>query len=292
MKPHSVAQCKPKPYGCGCGNCSLDVYLRCPNPVKSTELFPYLDIRGLTKSETENLTSRLEEESKQIMFSFQGIVTQLRISLSEQKISPSTLTADLMSLGTLEHTLYTGPSIPYFYKRFQEMERAQDIDTIFIIIQGYTSFFDHGIIEHIVKFLGTENDKKMFQEYQEQLKEYCKRRVFECPPIYAAQNDPYGSNIVVKHDSKFAPFTPSQLQGFKHKLSKILHVSEHTLLLCTVEEGCIQMTYHLPGFVADRLFSLSNDQKTQLQQEGVIRFSCGDYHLSLAEQVCSWHWHI
>ncbi len=269
-KPHL------KPYGCGCGNCSLQAYLEghCPNPVETTSKLPYLNTRGLRENERELLIGRLGAESTDMVFRFQGLVSTTCLSLCQQDISPLTLTTHLKSLGTLKH-VHTSDAA-YFRDRFQEIEDAQNIDKIFSITQEYMSFINPGIVEHLIEKLGTDHDKGELQKYQKELETYCRRRVVECPSEYAAPND--GARIVVKKDEQLEQFTLTELRNFQSKLSKILQLTEYTPLLCTVEEGCLQMIYHIPAFVAEKVFPLTRDQEAQLQSEGVLEFSCGNYH--------------
>ncbi len=284
QQPHAHSAVKRKPrhksYGCGCGNCSLETYLKgeCPNPVETASKLPYLNTKEMRKHEIESLIGRLEEESTEMVFRFQSLVNATQHSFSDQNISALTMTSHLKSLGTLKCVLSSmsrSSETAYFRYRFREMDDAQSIDKIFSITQEYMSFINPEILKHLIEQLGTDNDKENLQRYQQQLEAYCKRRVVECPCEFADTSD--GARVVIKKDDQLEQFTLTELRNFRSRLSKILQLAEHTLLLCAVEEGCLQMTFHVPSFVPENLFPLSREQEAQLQQVGVLQLSSGDY---------------
>ena len=275
----------PKPYGCGCGNCSLVKYFEgnCPNPTETASKLPYLDTKGLSRREGNRLLARLERESDEMVYSFQSLVSSTYESLDKQNIPPSKLVTHLRSLGALEPTFTESgadqtPTTPLLRHRFRDMEKAETIEEVVWIIADYASFFNYSIIEHIIQKLGTSDDQKELQKYKEKLENYCKRRVVECPPVYGNLSDPDGVCVVVKLDNTLNSFTLHQLRLFESKLSTILHLSEYTPHLVAVEEGCLQLTYRIPASVKHMVFPLSQKQERALQQADVVQLSCGDYH--------------
>ena len=274
----------PKPYGCGCGNCSLVKYLEgnCPAPTKTASKLPYLDTKGLSASKRDMLLARLERESRDMTLSFQRLVSSTYSSLCKQNVPYSNFVTHLKCLGALDPT-YAKPGVdeaqpPLLHDRFREMEEEKTIEKVISIVSEYVSFFNYDIIEHIIQKLGTSDDQKELQKYKEKLENYCKRRVVECPQVYGNLSDPDGVCIVVKLDNILNRFTVHQLRLFKTELSTILHLSEYTLHLVAVEEGCLQLTYRIPASVKHMVFPLSQKQERALQQADVVQLSCGDYH--------------
>lgn len=239
--------------------------------------FPYLDTSRQTRKDAEQLKGRLLRESQNMMFTFQHLVSGTIDSLLERGITPQDLVSRLMSLRALKPVYDLQPPIPALLHRSEELKNATTIQAVFIIVQDYCSFFNYDIIGFIVETLGTEKDKLRLQEYEDELKRYSKRRVFECPLEYGSRADPSQVCVVVKVDKSLESFTLEGLQAFKDKLSTIFHLERPLELLC-VEKGCMQMTYQIPPTVERRIFPLSPEQLRELQAEGVIMLSCNNYN--------------
>ena len=104
-------------------------------------------------------------------------------------------------------------------------------------------------------------------------------------PVYSLPISDLGSltnddhaDICVKLDSQYENFTVAEVEGFRHKLSKILHLSLLEILhLCRIDNDCFQLKFQVPSFVKQKIFPLSKEQEKSLAAMGVIRLTCGEY---------------
>ena len=163
---------------------------------------------------------------------------------------------------------------------FEELKVAKTIREVFKILGDYFSFFSYDIIEHIVKGLGTKNNKAGLQSYKENFKQYAERRIFECPPEYSPVSDHpnHAPSLIVKLDVNHDNYTVAAIETLRRRLSDIFHISPKGVLrLCQVEEGCVQLTFQMPSFVQQKIFPLSEEQEKALVAENVIRLTCGEY---------------
>ena len=168
--------------------------------------------------------------------------------------------------------------MPLFQYCFQKLEAADSIPKIFLVLKDYFSFFNYHVIEHIIKTLGTKEDKLELQRYKDDFNQYAKRRIFECQSEFGPLSDTDHADIFVKVDLQYENYTISEIEVFRHKLSEILRVSSEGILrLCRVEKGCFQLTFQVPSFVQQEIFPLSTEQEVALVKEGVIKFTCGKY---------------
>ena len=176
-------------FGCGCGSCSFSSFIekRCPHPVSSQSGLLYLDTSGLKKGERDILIGRLLEESDDMMFAFQRLVSKTCDSLELLGVTPEKLVKSLMVLGALD-PVYHNSNVPLFHERIEELLQAPSVFQVMIKIRDYMSFFNYHVLEHIIIELGTESNKAELEKYEHKFKEYCKRRVFECPPKYGIQS--------------------------------------------------------------------------------------------------------
>ena len=62
--------------------------------------------------------------------------------------------------------------MPLFQYRFQKLEAAGTVLKIFLVLKDYFSFFNYHVIEHIIKTLGTEEDKVGLQRYKDDFNQY------------------------------------------------------------------------------------------------------------------------
>ena len=267
------------PFGCGCGKCTFFSFIErgCPAPISSASSFPYLDLSGLTQEQQQELRGRLWFESQEIMIRFQELVSATIKSFQRRCIPLDELVSHVMTLGAFD-PVFKESQVPVFRFCFKELKAADTIPKVFFVLNDYFSFFNYHIIEHIIKALGTEEDKAELQRYKEDFNQYAKRRVFESPPEFGPVSDADHADIFVKVDSQYDNYTDAQVEGFRQKLSKILHLSSQgSLRLCRVDKGCFQLMFQVPSFVQHEIFPLSVQQERALADMGVIRLTCGEY---------------
>ena len=280
--PSSEGSQEP-PFGCGCGKCTFFSFLErhCPTPLSSVSSFPYLNLSGLNHHQQRELQGKLRLESQEIMIQFQELVSATIKSLIRRNVSPKKLLSHVMTLGAFG-PVFKETQVPVFCHRFKELKAAKTIDEIFLVINDYFSFFNYQLIEHIIKEFGTRNDKTMLQKYKKEFDQYAKRRIFECPPEFGPVIDADCADVFVKIDSHYKYCTVSQIEMFRQRLSKILHVSPQGILhLCRIDEGCWQLMLQVPSFVQHEVFPLSREQEKALSAESVIKLTCGEYQFKV-----------
>ena len=277
IKPENLSSSEGSqktPFGCGCGKCTAFSFIErgCPTPIPSASSFPYLDLSELTHEQQQELKGKLRSESQEIMIRFQELVSATIKSFKRRCIPLDELVSHVMTLGAFD-PVFKEPQIPVFHHCFQELKA---VDTI--VLNDYFSFFNYHIIEHIIKELGTEEDKAELQRYKKDFNQYAKRRIFECPTDVGPKSDADHADIFVKVDSQYDNYTVEQVEGFRRKLSKILHLSSKGILrLCRVDKGCFRLMFQIPSFVQQEVFPLSREQEMALEDEGVIKLTCREY---------------
>ena len=266
-------------FGCGCGNCTFLSYIEngCPDPISKNSAFPCLNVNELTCDQKRQLRSRLRVESQEIMFKFQQLFSRVYKSLCEQEVTVDTLVTHLLSLGALDPVSKKSQK-PLLQTFFQELRNAESIEDVLWVIRDYFSFFNYHVIEHIVDGLGTDQDRAELENYKKEFRQYSKRRIYECPPVYGPMSNADHADLVLKLDSAFEQFTVEEVENFEYRLIKIFELSSQSVLrLCQVEKGCFQLIFQVPSFVQQEIFPLSPDQENALVAENVITLTCGDY---------------
>ena len=267
------------PFGCGCSKCTFFRFIEkgCPTPIPSASSFPYLDLSGLTHQQQQELKGRLRFESQKIMIRFQELVSATIKSLKRQCVPLDDLVSHVMTLGAFD-PVFKEPQVPLFRYCFQKLKAADTIPKVFLVLNDYFSFFNYHIIEHIIKELGTEEDKAELQRYKDDFSQYAKRRIFECLPEFGPLSDADHADVFVKVDAHYNDCTVAEIEVFRHKLSEILCVSSQGVLhLFRVEQGCLELSFQVPSFVQHEIFPLSREQERALKDVGVIKLTCGEY---------------
>ena len=180
--------------------------------------------------------------------------------------------------------------VPLLRNQMDEIERAEDVLSVFCILDKYYSFFNYGIIEKLIGWFSTPEDKERLETYTENFKRFCKRRTFECPPdIFGHTVDKGKTNLVMKVEESWDPTEGCSLENVLrlcNSLADILEVKSETLYLCQVDKGCVELLFQVPSFVEEDVFPLSIEQERSLTSVGVTRLTCGSYSFPQPLEVC------
>ena len=135
---------------------------------------------------------------------------------------------------------------------------------VFDTVSDHCSWFNHSLLRLIVDAYCTDNEeiKEAYQKYLTLLQKYCNNRVIECPFKngfgYGRKED---KELVMKVDRKWEGIRIKELEEVVFNLARILKVSRHILHLCSVENGCVQLTLLVPN---------NMEQKEAMREIGVI----------------------
>ena len=231
--------------------------------------------------------SDLENETEEIDLDFASLVTNVVMDMESQEISPEHIALHLKNVHGLE-PVYAHADTPLLNQRVEDVQRKATLKAVFAdVLSDYYSWFNHLLIENIIgTFCRKSPDiNDQLKEFKQKFSDYSKQRISEC-----VQSDGYGpgrktdvKELVMKVDRKWSIARVKQLTRIRNTVAKILKVKKHTLYLRTVENGCFQMTFLVPEFVAATVFPLKfpTEQKAALLEAGVIKLHCDGYDLQL-----------
>ena len=159
-----------------------------------------------------------------------------------------------------------------------KLKESKSIDRVFTDLAHEMSFFNHGVLAHIIKELGDEYDKKRLIGYSEEFGEFCKRKMFEVEPGYCT----CGHNLFkVKGRKLFAIMLPEDEKiirilgdavNIKETLADVLCVPPATLHLHRIDRGSVILVFSVPDFIAQELFPLPKEKLALLRIKGMILF--------------------
>ena len=234
----------------------------------------------MSEDEKAQLKDQLSKAYEDITDQYNTLTMDIVSSLNDQGITPKELSFKLMNLNTFS-TRSTKLNFPLLQDKLDEIRQQETVEDAFFILRSYGSFFDCYILRHIVKHLGTKSDKDKLAQYERELRKYCQRSIFECPRF--SSSDSHHASLVMKVDEiVFESYSLNALDRFRVYSAQVLCLENHTLLLYTVEKGCVQLTFQVPQFAVEAIFSLSAEQRMNLKRLGVITLSCDHHSLDIA----------
>ena len=158
------------------------------------------------------------------MLKFQHVVSVAMKSLMRRGVTVDELVSHLMTLGTFE-PVKKEAQMPLLQNCYADLLNVKTISKVFLEIRDYISFFNYDIIDQIITELGTEEDQQELQKYKGEFQLYAKRRIYECLPQFGPVSETGHADIFVKVDSHYDNYTVQELEGFRNRLSRILHIS-------------------------------------------------------------------
>ena len=243
---------------CPCGKCDLLKFLddKCPN--QKSNIFPYLDKRGLNDDERNTLELKLERDSKDIKLEFDVLVKETQRWASTKKENLHFTPKELKNTHLLMDL------------HIDKLNNAQTFDDIFDALNhSYSwSWLHFDILESIISLLSHKKMTPEFEEYKKCLNDYCKRRIYECPSYISRTHHKLRVPLLMKLPEDFVEKSLSELEKFEKEVFLITGVKHFVLLNYT--KGCACLIYSLPKAVAEKTFPLSVEQTTMLEKLGVI----------------------
>ena len=257
----------------------MDKYIPTASPgsrlevaVNSKFSFPSIVLKNLSTAQRSQLEARLYGESNDMGFKFRALFSSTFKSLKQRNVPVLHVVQELAGLSHIQ-PVYSDSELPAFRKQYSALRKATSIDDIMWVVLDYCSFFNIQILECIIESLGSDEDKRMLQTYQDTFFEYAKRKVYDMPSEVCPVSDNCQALVYVTLDDSYNDCTLNQLRLFHSKLCSILQVSKTVLQLCFIKSGSLKLTFQVPSFVKSPTLPLTSDQESSLMNLGVISFS-------------------
>ena len=264
-------------YSSSCETFPNKVEVGCPDPIPVNVTFPRVsEYEGLSDGEREVLKSRLYLESKEIMQSYYDLYSSFFNSLTEREVKVKKLVIHLKMINAF-HPVRNNKT-PLVQEHSKLLASVTDIEGVMDVIEDYSSFFNYGVLEHMIKHCGSPEDQEKMQKYKDKFVQYSCRRIYECPSDTGCEVKKGHMDMIVKLDANYDTYTLSALEEMKIMIGKLLLIAPETLQIRKLEEGCIMVTFQIPNFVCKATFPLSAEQEKSLLELGVLWLTCGDYH--------------
>ena len=228
--------------------------------------FPYLDTNKLSPHEREDLIQRLSKDYTNILANFAKLQTSTCESLCRQNIS-----AEKIANCALTLALYKSDDVPMALptKEQESLEEARTVDRIFILLRRYNliSYFNYGILKHIIETYGTEDDKSKLRKYVDEFQKFCQHKVVEVPPVISECTSSTRKifKVLITADIRA---TLIDIAAAERRIADILGLTHSVLTLHEITPGSLVLTLSIPILIADKIFPLQVKQLSQLKANG------------------------
>ena len=159
----------------------------------------------------------------------------------------------------------------------EELQNSSNFYTVFDIIEDCYSWINYGLIESIIEYFCEKDQsvKARLNAYKNDFKQYCNDCLRINPKLLteAQHSVPTSTKKVevpFKVEKNWDELSSKNIDEYRIRISTILHMkNNYVLLLKTIEEGCVKLTFEIPQHVADALLPLTEEQIQALQKCGI-----------------------
>lgn len=212
-----------------------------------------------------DLELRLERNLRDIHSQYASYVSCIRTALQEKGITGEELRAHLLNMPVFKKSK-GNQQLKLFSCKACRLEKTSNINDIFEILSiECCSFLEYDIFESIVKHYDIDRGQKMLR-YSDQVDDYLKRHKIKefisINPALVGKITEDSEKLILKFDID-ATAELGKVINLKKTVARILGLKASALKLLDIKDGCVEVTFLIPKFVAQEIFSSkeSIDQK-------------------------------
>ena len=237
----------------------------------------------MSDSECAILHHRLQEESRIMMNDYDTFFGTYCQWLLNHNISIECYKDILCQISGIDSLQC---DIKLLEDRETEINKAEEHQKLHRIVKDYVNWLNYYLLEVIIdrtaqKIGITQEDFKVkVAEYKNRLHLFCERCIYECPfPPEKDISDEINRYLCIKvvMDKKYVDLQLNVIRNFHGSLIKALGLFPHTLKLCHVCEGCVEILYTIPTSIHATLFPLHEGTLLKLEPLGIVKICTQGY---------------
>ena len=216
---------------------------------------------------------------------FGRLTDSIKMSLESRSIEPREIVASLVAGFNVTQTLETDDNCTIFLEVKERCEKSKSITDFWLVILDFVTFYSYRLLKLIVHSkYGTSTDKDKLKEYESQFFEYTQKIIGKYNRQCSLEENNGQTEVIVKVKKKFRKISEEHLDEFKKKLTSAIGINPEHLKLIELKPGCTVLTYDAPLIVEVAAFPISEDQKVDLADLGVVLIRCGGHEYVLCRQ--------
>ena len=231
-------------------------------------------------SDFNSLGRDLELETRTIKERFSRLEAETVKSVRESKVTVKKLGTFLLHIKAVKAVLTTTEKAHLLFTAefLNKIESTcNNIEEVFRMLKGYYSWFNFCLLEDIINgFCGQDPyvHRNLF-DYKNNLTVYCRNRVCHFLDPKRGLGEEINNALILKVDQEWETMRFSEIRTITTLVCDILKLTEVTLTLCSVSNGCVELKYSFPAHVIPAVFPLSDDQRMALQRTQILY--CGEF---------------
>lgn len=181
------------------------------------------------------------------------------------------------------------PNVPgsVSFPGIEEIKQSTSFHTLMEKLGPYMSWFEYGPLAVLCQtFCGKEGDI-LVTEYEQELREYLKNCVHECPLISQDHPPQDYSMFSVKLAWDWDKTNYMRVKSFKRTLSSILKSSPQSFFLKEIRMGCVLLTWLAPTKICNQLERIAVEFPNALAVHDVLGVIVGDKKIIIQVYMCS-----
>ncbi len=148
------------------------------------------------------------------------------------------------------------------------------LDSLFHLMAPYCSWFNHLLVENIIGVYFMDNDEhyihRILSVFKSKFQEYCKNRRVDVDQDFGPIDKSRSTYVCFKIDREWDNIRVEHLPRIIESLAEALDVRKQNLILCTVQDGCLEIVIAMPVHFKKKLFPLQAKVHNALKDIGVL----------------------
>ena len=220
--------------------------------------------------EAETLKYQIVTESQKIMRKYSDFVLNVCYLLEHLNVQYEYVKMKILHLGCVTHPVLKSTT------HMPEVSQAKSIKELLTSLHLYSSWFNYEIVKVIAEDFGGNDGSRLVEDYELSLNEFCHKFIYECPQFMPNSKIPAGfEGFVMKVNKDYYHYTVQDLTIYKTAVVKLTRIEPRHLLLRSVEEGCIKMTWCIPSALVQSVLETVNSHKAVLADIDVQSVNVG-----------------
>ncbi len=164
----------------------------------------------------------------------------IRKSLKRREICPQELSAFILSFQSTPGALKMNASL-FISSCQQELNTADTIDAVFMIVSQFWSFLDYNLLENIVDAFGDDSDKEKFADYIKALQDFLSDWRVGPHKIQRSECPTTAVELCFKLDGDSLPY-----HDIRASIARIFKIQISNVLIKSIDNGCKKLVFLLP----------------------------------------------
>lgn len=174
------------------------------------------------------------------------------------------------------------------------LKQAANVYQVFMILSGFTSFLNYHIFEKVVSQFNLDDGQEELK-YPGKLRKFIEMHkiseFIEVHPVLNRYIDDTKKLVLILDISLTSMF--SKLVDIGRSVAHLMELDESALLIHNIREQCVVVTFLIPNFAANRIFTgqrcyiFSIDQQEKFRHLSVQQLHCNGYVFDFTSGECS-----